>query len=118
LVFPNSLATAEQEIQPEPQPQSVEEKIEQAFGEHADVMKRIALCESGMKQHWDNGEPIISPTRDGGIFQINFSAHLETTKKMGLDVINSEDDNIAYAKYLFEQSGTQPWYMSRKCHGY
>lgn len=111
LVFPHHI----EEVQPEPQPKTVEEKIEQTFGEHAELMKKVAWCESKLKQFRENGEPLISPTKDGGIFQINFSAHLETTKKLGLDVINSEDDNIAYAKILFDQSGTNAWYMSKHC---
>ena len=104
-----------EEIQPEPQPKSVEQKIEIAFGEHAEVMKKIAYCESGMRQHKDNGEPLISPTNDSGIFQINNFAHSKKVKELGLDVINSEDDNIAYAKFLFERNGTRDWYMSKHC---
>ena len=100
-----------------PLPQTVEQKIEIVFGENAELMKKIAICESDMKQFRENGEPKISPTNDSGIFQINNYAHSETVKRLGLDVIHSEDDNIAYAKYLFERFGTQPWYMSEYCWG-
>ena len=43
--------------------------------------------------------------------------HLKETKRLGLDVINSEADNVAYAKILWDKEGSRPWKASKKCHG-
>lgn len=102
-----------EEIQPEPQPKTVEEKIEIAFGEDADYMKRIATCESGMRQFDSEGNTITSHTNDSGLFQINNATWKKTAEELGLDYINSEDDNIEMAKYIYEQSGKGAWVCSR-----
>jgi hypothetical protein len=48
--------------------------------------------------------------------QINKFFHEETARTMQLDV----DDiyhNMAYARYLYETQGTQPWSASMPCWG-
>jgi len=62
-----------------------------------------------------NGDPLWSETRDAGACQINIPIHNETAEKMGLDVVNSEQDNIAYAKYLYDKNGTRDWIASKAC---
>jgi hypothetical protein len=76
-------------------------------------MLAIAKCESNLRQFNEDGTTVISPTMDVGIFQLNLKAHLRSSQKMGLDIINSEDDNIAYAKYLYDREGERPWVCSR-----
>lgn len=109
MVFPNYI----EEIQPEPQPKTVEEKIEIAFGENADVMKRIAKCESGMRQFDSEGNTITSHTNDSGLFQINNATWKKKAEELGLDYINSEDDNIKMAQYILEQQGVGAWVCNR-----
>ena len=68
-------------------------------------MLAIARCESSLKEdavnHNTNGSV------DRGIFQIN-SVHNNKLDELGLDPWN-EDDNIKFARYLYNQSGKQPW---------
>ena len=86
--------------------------IEKTFGKDAPVMIKISACESGLR-HTKNGEVIKSKTGDGGVFQIN-QVHNKRLEELKLnpDVL---EDNIAYAKILFDENGTRDWYMSRKC---
>jgi hypothetical protein len=102
-----------EEIQPEPQPQSVEQKIEIAFGDKAERMKQIAKCESGMRQFDSAGNTITSHTNDSGLFQINNRAWDKKALELGLDYKNSEDDNIEMAKYILEHQGINAWVCNR-----
>lgn len=73
----------------------------------------VFRCESGLKQFNEDGTTVISPTMDVGIAQINLKAHLLNSQKMGLDIINSEEDNLTYARYLYGLYGETPWVCSR-----
>ena len=84
---------------------TIEEKIREEFTD-APIMIQIARCESGFKN-------VPSRTGDYGPFQIN-QVHLRTLNRLGLDRTNV-DDNISYARYLYNQGGTSAWYMSRHC---
>lgn len=46
---------------------------------------------------------------DYGAFQLN-SVHIPEAKKLGLDIINSEADNYAFALILYKRHGISPWY--------
>ena len=92
-----------------PMPQSIESKIEIAFKEQADYMKRIANCESGMRQFDSAGNTITSPTKDHGLFQINERSWDKKAKELGLDYKNSVDDNIKMAQYILEIQGRKAW---------
>jgi hypothetical protein len=74
-------------------------------------MVAIAECESGLI------EDAISPTNDGGLFQLNWSAHGSELTRRGIDRLDA-DQNIAYARELYDRDGLQPWYMSRSCWEY
>lgn len=81
------------------------------------VLVQIAQCESGLRQFDDAGEVIANTkTHDYGIFQVH-SSHLKEAKSMGLDVVNSAQDNITYALYLYKTQGTSPWLASKYCWG-
>lgn len=93
----------------------VERVIEEVFGPDAPLMKRVAHCESSMRQFDRNGVVISNPiTADRGIFQVNVEYHGDAAKKAGLNIYTLEG-NVAYAKVLFDQSGVQPWSASRNC---
>jgi hypothetical protein len=53
-------------------------------------------------------------SNDKGVMQINTVYHDEVAKKLGLDLDNL-DDNVAYARYLYEKKGAQPWISSSAC---
>jgi len=44
-----------------------------------------------------------------GVFQIHDPAWKHVAEKMGLDYRNSVQDNIAMARYIYEQHGFAPW---------
>ncbi len=101
-------------------PTSAEVKlaVEKEFG-IGSVMSMIAKCESvGYRQYDESGNVLrgkINPD-DIGVFQINTYYHLESSKKMGLDIFTLQG-NIAYAKYLYDTQGTRPWNWSKGCWG-
>ena len=77
----------------------------------------IAECESGGR-HLDKDNNVVTNensngTLDHGKWQIN-SIHEERAKSMG-HLIRTEEGNEAFAKVLFDESGTEPWEASRGC---
>lgn len=84
------------------------QKILDKFPE-APIMVEVARCESNLNP---------SASRKGidqGLFQIN-QVHLATLERLGLDPLDLED-NLTYARILYDEAGTQPWYMSEHCWG-
>lgn len=87
------------------------------------LLKAICACESSSAHPWNeprqfiNGKPLwsLAGTPDVGACQISLKYHATTTYLMELDVMNSFEDNVAYAKYLFDKEGTKPWRASQKC---
>ncbi len=65
--------------------------------------------ESGGSQFTASGAPLISKTGDVGVGQINLKTWLSTSKKQGLDIINSEKDNIEFTIWLYTTKGPQIW---------
>ena len=93
---------------------TIRSKVEQTFGTSS-PMVRVAFCESGYRQYKD-GEVlrgVVNP-KDVGLLQINEYYHLETSKRLGLN-IHTIDGNLAYAKYLFDKNGTRDWNASKPC---
>jgi hypothetical protein len=93
------------------------------------LLKRICGAESAggpenkPRQFDDGGSPLwgwekhgviyARVQRDVGACQINTWVHAGDYEKMGLDVIHSEADNIAFAKWLFDTQGWHPWIASK-----
>ncbi len=78
----------------------------------APVMVAVAKCESGFQPSAYNP---TNGSHDGGIFQISKKYHGQAMKKLGLDPFNVED-NIKYAKILYDAEGLRPWRASNYCH--
>ena len=89
-------------------PLTIKEKVELIFHD-SPIMVRKLNCESGYRQFKEDGSPLVSPTKDFGVAQINHT-WIPLTKEMGLDVINSEDDNLKFARYLYDKYGSGQWY--------
>jgi len=53
--------------------------------------------------------------RDVGACQDNTKAHGTEIAALGLNVITSYDDNVAYAKILQARAGMEPWSASQSC---
>lgn len=80
------------------------------------VMIEIARCESTFRHTLEDGSVLqgrVDPA-DTGVMQINKRYHLETATAMNLDV-DTIEDNMAYARYLYERQGVQPWSASAPC---
>ncbi len=95
--------------------------VEKYLREHyADtpILIEIAKCESTLMHYNKSGGIVrgIVDKADIGVMQINERYHLETSLKLGYD-IHSIEGNVAYAKYLYEKSGAQPWSASEPCWG-
>ena len=105
--------------------QVVEEKTSKPAFTEADVRKyfvnqpllaEIARCESTFR-HYDKDGNVLRGRVNGadvGVMQINEKYHLERAVKLGLDIYTPEG-NMAYARYLYEKQGAQPWIASSKC---
>lgn len=102
-----------------------------AFNEKGERLKlaapleSVCACESSypggreVPRHYEkDGETVrygrITPG-DTGMCQINVPIHKANIKEMGLNV-HTPYGNIAYANYLYEKHGEQPWQASGQCH--
>ncbi len=118
ITLPTEPQALVREVETEPKAESIKDqeiinKITEVFGKDAEVMTKIAFCESSLRQFDETGKVLISKTNDRGLFQISW-VHDEELKKLNLDVTKLED-NIAYAKYLFDNNELKDWQASAKC---
>lgn len=92
----------------------LETKVRNAFAD-APLMAEIARCESRFRQFDSSGQPL-----DGGsggmigLFQVNASVHQAYARSIGMDIYTA-DGNIAYARKLYQEEGTDPWLSSFSC---
>src|SRR5262249_29569428 len=79
------------------------------------VMYAIAKCESGFTQYNSAGS-VLNGGSGGmlGVFQINKSVHKTFALSLG-DDITTLAGNMAYARYLYQSEGTDPWISSEPC---
>ena len=86
--------------------------------EYADtpILVDIARCESNFHQFGKDGEVVrgVVNSADVGVMQINEKYHADMAKKLGMDLYTVEG-NIAYAKHLYNEQGSQPWISSSRC---
>ena len=110
-----STAPAPQAPPVPPQAQTIHEYVSAYFAD-IPVMIDIAKCESRFKQFDKDGSVHrgVVNDQDVGVMQINEHYHLETSTKLDIDIYTVEG-NVAYAKYLYEKEGTQPWVSSSPC---
>ncbi len=115
-----TVASAPKEVrstdyQPISDPKNVERFINDYFAD-IPIMVRIAKCESRFRQLNSSGEVLMGEENylDRGVMQINLGYHAKTMAKMGLDA-HDLDDNVQYARYLYEKYGAKPWMSSSAC---
>ena len=94
---------------------NVEKFIDDYFAD-IPVLAEIAKCESRFRQYNSKGEILKGKvnTYDRGVMQINILYHGKAAEKMGLD-LHDIDDNVAYARALYEKEGSKPWMSSSPC---
>lgn len=96
---------------------TTEEKVKEYFAD-IPILVDVARCESRYRQFDTSGQPLrgIQNTADVGVMQINEKYHLQTAQRLGINIYTLEG-NLAYARYLYEQSGSAPWVHSSPCWG-
>lgn len=80
------------------------------------VMIEIARCESTFRHTLEDGSVLqgrVDPA-DTGVMQINKRYHLKAATAMNLN-LDDINDNMAYARHLYEKQGVQPWSASAPC---
>ena len=81
------------------------------------VLDRIANCESSNRQYGKDGQVLVNINSNGsydiGRYQINSVWNQQATK-LGFNLFK-EEDNRAFALWLFKTHGTTAWESSRKC---
>lgn len=80
------------------------------------VMVEVARCESTFRHTLKDGSVLrgVVDKADTGVMQINTRYHGTTAQELGLDLTDIYD-NMAYARYLYEKQGVQPWSASAPC---
>lgn len=104
-----------EDYQPITDPKNVERFLNDYFAD-IPLLAKIGKCESQYRQFNSKGEVLrgMKNTYDRGVMQINILYHQETAEKMGLD-LHDIDDNVAFARYLYEKYGAKPWMSSSAC---
>ena len=77
------------------------------------IMIEVARCESTFRHELADGSILqgrVDPA-DTGVMQINKRYHQATAAAMELN-LDDLYDNMAYARYLYETQGVQPWSAS------
>lgn len=81
------------------------------------ILDRIAKCESGNTHFDKNGQVLMrgntNRTVDIGAYQIN-TVWFKKATELGYDLFK-EEDNKKMAEWIFENHGTEPWYLTKKC---
>ncbi len=92
------------------------EQIAKKYFKDDPILVEIARCESQFRQFDVNGNVLKGKVNRGdlGVMQINKYYHAETAKSLGMD-LKTVEGNMAYAQYLYDKEGVQPWMSSSPC---
>lgn len=95
--------------------EDTEQAVRDYFGD-IPIMIQVARCESTFRHTLADGSILKGrvDNADTGVMQINKRYHEETAIALGLN-LDDLTDNMAYARYLYEKQGTQPWSASAPC---
>ncbi|MBX4199963.1 hypothetical protein KW790_00670 [Candidatus Parcubacteria bacterium] len=101
--------------QPITDPGNVKKFVNHYFAD-IPLLAKIASCESHNRQYEKDGTILRGEQNhyDVGVMQINELYHKAIAERMGLDIYTIEG-NVAYARYLYEKHGAQPWISSSPC---
>lgn len=80
------------------------------------VLVQVARCESSFRHTLADGSILRGKvdSRDIGVMQINTFYHGAEAAELGLDLTKFED-NMKFARILYEKEGTKPWNSSAAC---
>jgi len=98
-----------------PTKKEIEAKVKAYFKDDP-ILVDIARCESQFRQVDAKGNILRGTINKGdlGVMQINEYYHADKAAELGFD-LKTVDGNLAYAKYLYNKEGVQPWISSSKC---
>lgn len=98
-----------------PTSKELEKKVKSYFKDNP-ILIEIARCESSFRQYDTNGDVLRGTVNksDLGLMQINEYYHGISADKLGFD-LETPEGNMAYARYLYEREGGQPWKASSNC---
>jgi hypothetical protein len=107
---------------PEVNQDFVRQRVIESF-QDIPVMIAIAECESEFRQYREDGTLNVNRlTKAGkrvssatGVYQALYKGHYAVWSKNPVTNITTLDGNIAFARQLYEESGTAPWNESRDC---
>ena len=93
----------------------IESKVRLYFAD-TPIMAEVIKCESRFRQFNADGTAFrgLVNNQDVGIAQVNEYYHAKRAKKLGYDIYTVEG-NLAYAKLLYQEEGTDPWISSAPC---
>ncbi len=96
-------------------PATVESVVKDYFKD-IPILAKVASCESQFRQVDTNGEVLRGKANqfDVGVMQINEKYHLDRAEEAGINIY-SLAGNMAYARALYNESGTAPWSASQPC---
>lgn len=89
------------------------DRISVETGYSTSTLNRILFCESGNSSTTPPNTN-SNGSVDYGRARIN-SIHLPEAKKLGLDVINNDNDNITYFGILVKRNGLSDYSASKHC---
>jgi hypothetical protein len=94
---------------------AIESTVREYFKD-APIMAEVAKCESHFRQFEKDGSIFRGKitTKDVGVMQVNEYYHLKRAQKLGYDIYSVEG-NMAYARLLYTEEGTDPWVSSSPC---
>lgn len=88
----------------------IKEAVSVAFAD-VPAMLAVVRCESSYRQFKGSGTstPLISPTDDVGVMQINIPTWGALAKELNLDIYNSVADNILMGRIVYAKQGLGAW---------
>ncbi len=94
------------------------EKEVRAYFEDIPEMIEVAYCESRFRQADTLGNMYrgVVNKKDIGVMQVNEHYHQVDSEELGFNIYDLRG-NMAYARYLYEKEGLQPWSASKPCWG-
>lgn len=94
------------------------EQVVMAYFHDLPVMIAIASCESEFRQYEENGQLLVNPSPNSsatGVYQILYTTHRGRWSVSLETNITTLEGNLAFARQLYEESGTASWNESRSC---
>jgi len=104
-----------EDYQPIADSKNIEKFVNDYFAD-IPILADIAKCESRFR-HLNKSGTVLKGDQnsyDRGVMQINILYHAKTLERLELDV-HDLDDNVRYARYLYEKEGAKPWMSSSAC---